>query len=345
MDKMTKKERLEAALKGEEVDRIPISIWQHFSTVDQDPVSLAEIQVRTAEKFDYDFIKLMPFGLYGVQPWGAQIEIYCKINNPPNVVQYGIQKLSDWERLEVIPPYMGSYGKQVELARHVGRLTKGKGLPYIQTIFSPLTTARKLAGDRVFSDMRESPETVKTALQIITDTTIGFIKANLEAGVSGFFLATQCCNTDTISEEEYHEFEEPYMLQLLQSYQNETFLNIGHLHGENGMFALFSKLPFTVINWHDRWCAPSLSEARKITDKCLAGGIREVPYYDENGNKVRESLLKGNDVKEIQEHVWEAIREVNGRGLIIAPGCCVDQEVTETSQFALRSAVNISAWR
>ena len=59
MDKMTKKERLEAALKGEEVDRIPISIWQHFSTVDQDPVSLAEIQVRTAEKFDYDFIKLM----------------------------------------------------------------------------------------------------------------------------------------------------------------------------------------------------------------------------------------------------------------------------------------------
>ena len=43
MDKMTKKERLEAALKGEEVDRIPISIWQHFSTVDQDPVSLAEI--------------------------------------------------------------------------------------------------------------------------------------------------------------------------------------------------------------------------------------------------------------------------------------------------------------
>ena len=176
---MTKKERLEAALKGEEVDRIPISIWQHFSTVDQDPVSLAEIQVRTAEKFDYDFIKLMPFGLYGVQPWGAQIEIYCKINNPPNVVQYGIQKLSDWERLEVIPPYMGSYGKQVELARHVGRLTKGKGLSYIQTIFSPLTTARKLAGDRVFSDMRESPETVKTALQIITDTTIGFIKAIL----------------------------------------------------------------------------------------------------------------------------------------------------------------------
>ena len=59
MDKMTKTERLKAALAGQEVDRVPISIWQHFSTVDQDPLSLAETQVKTARKFDYDFIKLM----------------------------------------------------------------------------------------------------------------------------------------------------------------------------------------------------------------------------------------------------------------------------------------------
>lgn len=340
MDKMTRTERLKAALAGQEVDRVPISIWQHFSTVDQDPVSLAETQVKTARKFDYDFIKLMPFGLYGIQPWGAQIDIFCKVNHPPLVAEYGIKETEDWGRLEVIPPYFGSYGKQVELARQVMKLTKGEDLPFIQTIFSPLTTARKLAGDRIFEDMRTNPKLLKEALQVITDTTIGFVKANIEAGVSGFFLATQCCNTDTITPEEYVEFEKYYMCKMIDTYKDATFLNIGHLHGENGMFEAFSQLPFSAISWHDRWCTPNLEEARKITGKCLVGGVREVPYFDADGNKVRESILKGENVREITAHVQEAIRQVDGRGLIIAPGCCVDQEITEISQYALRSAVN-----
>lgn len=39
---MNKAQRVEAAIKGESVDRIPFSIWYHLSGVDQDPVSLAE---------------------------------------------------------------------------------------------------------------------------------------------------------------------------------------------------------------------------------------------------------------------------------------------------------------
>ena len=49
---MTRQERIKAALQGQEVDRVPCSVWMHLSDVDQDPVSLAEEMVARNEEFD-----------------------------------------------------------------------------------------------------------------------------------------------------------------------------------------------------------------------------------------------------------------------------------------------------
>ncbi len=70
-----------------------------------------------------------------------------------------------------------------------GQAAKEKGLqlPFVQTIFSPLTTAKKLAGMRLFQDMRSHPDYVHQALKAITQTCIDFVAENLAAGVSGFF--------------------------------------------------------------------------------------------------------------------------------------------------------------
>lgn len=335
---MNKEERVRAALKCEEVDRVPINLWMHSSIADQDPRSLAELQVGIVKKYDYDFVKITPYGLYGVQDWGAKVKVFGKVNQPPVVVEPGIHDVKDWGKLEVIEPTYGAYGKCLQAAQYVSKLVD-KDMPYIMTLFDPITTARKLAGDRILSDMKENPVLFKQGLQVITDTTIKFIKANIEAGVSGFFLATQCCNSDFMTEEEFREFGMYFDKQVVDSYKDITYFNVGHLHGDHGMFRLYDELPFAALSWHDRWSTPSLAEARKITSKCLVGGIREIPYYDENGKQIRESLLVDGSVQEVVEHVHEAIDEVSGRGLIIGPGCCADQCATETNMYALRSAV------
>ena len=59
---MNREERVRAVLNGQEPDRIPASVWMHFSQYDQDPRSLAEAMVEFNETYDYDFIKMMPFG-------------------------------------------------------------------------------------------------------------------------------------------------------------------------------------------------------------------------------------------------------------------------------------------
>lgn len=335
---MNRLERIKAALNSEEVDYVPSNLWMHHSASDQDPRSLAEIQVEFAKKYDFDFIKLMPFGLYGVQDFGAKVKIFNKINKPPIVDDYGIHEVEDWGKLEVLPAYYGTYGKQVQLAQYTGKLTKGT-IPFIQTIFSPLTNARKLAGDRILLDIKQNPKLVKQALQVITDTTINFVKANIEAGVHGFFFATQCASYDFLTEDEYIEFGQYYDLQVINAYKDITYFNVAHIHGENVMFDLIEKYPVNCLNWHDRWTPISLTEARKRTNKCLLGGIREVPYYNDKKEVIRESLLVSGTVSEVEEHVIEAIEEIDGKGLIIGPGCVADQFSIEKNIFAIRRAV------
>lgn len=338
---MNRFERIKAALNFEEVDRIPVNLWMHFSAYDQNPKLLAEKQVEYARKYDFDFIKLAPFGLYGVEDWGVEIEYFNRINQPPTVQKFAIETIDDWKDLRVLPAIYGTYGKQLQLAQHVSKLSKGE-FPFIQTIFSPLTTAHKLAGDRLFLDIKENPKVIRQALDVITETTINFVQANIHAGVSGFFFATKTATTDLVTEDEYQTFGVPYDLQVINSYNKETFFNVAHIHGPHNLFHIIKEYPVNCLNWHDRWISPTLAEARKITDKCLLGGIREVPYYGENSQVVKKSLLVDGSVSEVENHVREAIDEVQGKGLILGPGCVADQEAAEKNIFAVRRASVIS---
>lgn len=323
---MKKEERIKIALESGETDRIPVSLWMHYSAIDQDPRVLAEAQVAMQQKYDFDFIKLMPFGLYGVADYeGVEIDYFNEVGQPPLVREFNIKEAKEWASLPTLSGTQGAFGKTIELAKHVAELTKGE-VPFIQTVFSPLTNARKMAGDRIFSDLKEDPVSFKKGLQAITDTTIEFVKANIEAGVSGFFFATQCASYSFMTEEEYEEFGVFYDLQVINAYKDITYFNVGHIHGENTMFELFSKLPFNALNWHDRWGGPLLEDARKITDKCLIGGLREVPYFDEKGNKIKESVIVNGSKEEIMEHMKEAVAPLETtRGIMFGPGCVANQ--------------------
>lgn len=72
---MNREERIRAALAGQPVDHVPVGAWMHLSEFDQDPISLAEAEAAFTEKYDFDYIKMMPFGLYSTQDFGNQITI------------------------------------------------------------------------------------------------------------------------------------------------------------------------------------------------------------------------------------------------------------------------------
>ncbi len=325
---MTRKERIMAALAKEEVDRIPLGMWYHLPHVDQDAVALAETQIHMAEDYGLDFIKMMPFGNYQAVDYGLSCTYYCTPTQAVFERKYDIESAEEWGELKELPGCYGCHGKTLAAAMQIAKQQKKKGLeiPFLQTIFSPLTIARKLAGDRIFTDMKEEPALLHHALDAIMRTSINFVKENVNAGVSGFFFASQCSSYDLMTEEEYREFGARYDVPILNSIKDDTFFNVIHIHGENTMFKLLSSYPVNCVNWHDRWVAPDLAQARTITDKCLMGGINE-------------SWLGKAEPGEIKIHIKEAVELGGRRGLILSPGCCASMKTPAENFYACRNAV------
>ena len=105
----------------------------------------------------------------------------------------------------------------------------------------------------------------------------------------------------------------------------------------------FEKLkdyPVNCLNWHDRHTWPSLKEARRLTDKCLMAGIRSAPYFV-NGVLQYDDIILDGTPAEIAEHVKDAISQVDGRGLILAPGCVVNPKASAENLMALRKATEL----
>ena len=255
------------------------------------------------------------------------------------ISRFAIQSPADYDALRAIPAIQGTYGKQIEFARELIR-RRTPGTPCIQTIFSPFSTLKKMAGDRLLKDMIFYPEAVHHALAAITATTLDFVSYNIDAGVDGFFFATQNAVRTMMSPDQFQEFGAFYDLQVIKSYAKKTWFNAVHIHGEDIYFNEVASYPVNAINWHDRHTWPTLKEARNLTDKCLMAGIKSAPYFVDGVIQYDDIVLDGTP-EEITAHVKDAIEQVDGKGLILGPGCVVNPKASEENLRALRKATEL----
>ena len=99
--------------------------------------------------------------------------------------------------------------------------------------------------------------------------------------------------------------------------KNHNFVVL-HLHGDLPDFELATKLPVDAINWHDQQTIPNLSEARKIFNGGLLGGLNA------------ESWKNLSNPEEISSLISSVYKSFKGSGLILAPGCVIPQFVSNT---------------
>jgi uroporphyrinogen decarboxylase len=123
--KMHKKERVQAALKLQPVDRPPYGFWTHMPGVDLDAVALSEATLTFARRYDLDFIKSMPNNLFAVEDWGCVCD-YSEISSggTGKVTKYGVTEAEDWRRLASLDLSAGAMGRELE---HLRTLTAGAG--------------------------------------------------------------------------------------------------------------------------------------------------------------------------------------------------------------------------
>jgi uroporphyrinogen decarboxylase len=320
---MTHWERVEAALKGDAVDRPPVSLWRHWPGEDNTAEGLAAATVKWQKAHDFDLIKFMPTGTYSVEDWGAVTTYAHNPSGTRTVTAPGLTKVEEWPGLEALDVTKGFLGQQNEALRLTAEAL-ADSVPILQTVFSPLTTARKLAGDRVFTHMRRHPDILKEGLKIIADTTARFAVAALGAGAHGVFFASQCSSYRLLGEPEYRAFGEPFDRIVLDAIQSSSRFNMVHAHGEDIMFDLLAAYPVQMMNWHDRLTWPSLAEARERFPGLLVGGIED-----------RRTLLSGT-AGDIQAEIRDALGQGQGR-LMVGPQCVMS---IETPDAQVRIAVD-----
>ena len=317
---MTGFKRITALLEGGQTDRPARSLWKHFPIVDQRADSLAERTIDFQRRYDWDFVKICHNGLYSIEDWGSEIRWPGHELERGEVIRFGIGSATDWERLEPLGTEAGALGRELEVVRRVaGHFDRE--VPVLATVFSPLTTAIKMRGERLFEDFESDPEALRRGLSVITDTTARFATEVMRAGADGIFFATQLATRDRLSVDQYREFGREFDLPVLEA-AGAGWFNLLHIHGDDPMIDRLADYPVAALNWHDRRSTASLDQVRNMSDKLFVGGVDEVGVLGQVGTP-------GDTAEErLATHLREAI-EAAGGGLVLGPGCVVPLEVSD----------------
>lgn len=309
---MNKIERIQAALAGREVDRLPYSFWSHLPGIDLDPLKLADYTYNFYKALDLDFIKTMANGMFAIEDFGCECDY-------SEVLTGGVSKLQstiiegpeDWDKIKPVDVTKGAYGRELSSIRFLMEKLKGEQVPVIVTEFSPLTTACKMSRGKVLEHLRVCPDKVKKALEVIARTAIKHANEAIKLGCSGIFFASQVSSFDQSTEEVYKEFGVPYDRMVLQGLSKQAWFNVVHIHGNNIMFELVKDYPVQGMSFHVWETNPSPVKFMKDAPNiCIVGGIERMSITQDN----RLALLK--DIAAMKEITKK-------RHLIMAPGCVI----------------------
>jgi uroporphyrinogen decarboxylase len=328
MPQMTRRERVKAALAGRPVDRPPVGFWRHWPGDDQNEDSLVEVTLDYQRRYDLDFIKLPVSSTYTVADWGVTHEYRGSIMGDRTYLDRAVNKVEDWDRIRLLDVSKGTYGWHLAALRRIIQ-RKDKDTPLIVTMFNPLSVLLYLAGDETgLVHLRRYPERVVPALQAVTETCALFAREAVNAGADGIFLSAKQASYEVMSDQEYQRFGRPGDLALLKAAAAGWF-NVLHLHGQHPMFSPLAGYPVQALNWHDRTAIPSLSEAAKIYHGALMGGVEQY------------QVLHFKTAEEVNAQVQDAIRQMDGRHLIVTPGCTYPVSVPHANLMAMRNAVEM----
>jgi uroporphyrinogen decarboxylase len=322
---MNKRERLEAAIAGQSVDRVPVALWRHFPGDDQDPASLAAATIAFQQRWDFDFVKVTPASSFQIKDWGVKDEWQGNTEGTRRYTYHPVERAGDWRKLKRLEARSGALGEQLKCLKMIVEALPN--VPVIQTVFSPLAQMKNLGGERLLIDLRQNTADVKAALETITQSTLAFVREIASTGAAGIFYAVQHATANLLSEAEFAEFGRASDLRILEAAQG-YWLNVVHIHGDNIYFDAVADYPVQVWNWHDRETDPSLTDGLAKITGAACGGI------------ARDSVMLCGQPDGVRRQVKDAITQTKGRRYIVGTGCVT---MIPTPEVNIRTAIECTA--
>ena len=322
---MSKPERVLAAVRGQELDCVPVSAWWHDFPREWSAKGLAEATLEAYRRYDWDFVKVNPRACYYAEDWGAQYVQSAEPYQQPKLIAPAVGSPDDLRRIAPLDVTQGAYGEQLAALSLIASGLGGEA-PFLQTVFSPLAAMSRLTGSTKYVQklMREAPEALLPALDAVAETLAAYSAACLQRGAAGVFFATvEWGSRDNISPDDYDRFARPFDLRVLAAVQDAPF-NVLHVCRDNNLLEHLLDYPVGVFQWGSRSPTnPSLAQIAAKTERALMGGIDH-----------QQTILKGAPA-DIAAEAEEALDATDGRRLLLAPECSINPQTPPQNLLAI----------
>ena len=328
---MTNRDRVMAALRGEVVDRVPLSFWMHHFVAENSVEGFVAESLRLARAFGWDYLKPQSRAQCFAEAWGLQYRaseeqaVAYTRTHAPCADAAGLRSLKPAE------PAAGALGEQLRALRQI-RAGVGPDTPIIWTVFSPLMVVPYLLPggvEQALAIAREEPAALEAALGAIAHTLAGYTRLALAAGADGLFYATNVARRDLFSAAECRRFQRPYDLQILAAAAAAPF-NVLHVCGSGVLFDEFVDYPVQAISWAQAEGNPSLADGRRRSGRAVMGGLPAKP------------VIVTLTPDAVADRARAAVREMGSRALLLGPDCSINPETPDALLQAARAALGSS---
>ncbi len=317
-----------AALRGEPVDRVPLSFWLHNFATENAVESFVAESLRLARDFDWDYLKPQSRAQCFAEAWGLEYQASGDRATPYTLKRAPCAGAGDLSRLQPASPSAGALGEQLEALRRI-RAGVGGDPPIIWTVFSPMMVVPYLLSggvEQALAIAREEPKALEAALDAIAHTLTVYARLAVAAGADGLFYATNVARRGLLTAEECRRFQRPYDLRVLSAVASAPFTAL-HVCGAGVHFDEFIDYPAQAFSWALGDGNPSLREVHRRTGRAVMGGLPAKPVI---------ATLTPAD---IAQRAHAAVKDMNGRSLLLGPDCSINPDTPEALLHAARAAL------
>lgn len=319
---MNKIERVRAALRGAEVDRVPAGFWFHFAPEFRGGEAMARRHIAYYRRADPDILKVM--NDTGYAPLDG----------------FHVAEPSDWARLRPTPLSDAHFQSHLEGLKSIVQ-ELGHEVLIMTTAFNPFHEAvailrRSLtpgeadeqAARRLFvHHARTQPEPLLAALQVMAEDLACFYRACIcEAGIAGIYYSAQGGERELMTDAEHARFVAPFDMHILNALRGVAEFVVGHFCGRALNLNRFVDYPVQVANWAHQAGNLSLGEGRM-----LFRGITVLGGLDERGP------LAYGPREALRREVEATLQQMGTRGFILGAGCTVPNDVDVGNLIYARS--------
>lgn len=296
---MIKRELIESVIAGEPVTRIPCMFWQAPSMYTC-PEEQAEKTAAFYEHHNSDIIKINNIPPIPVSSTGCHV--------PDEKTDLSMGSVNH-----------GPLHQQLQVLKSFIPMKKDSA-PVLFTVLSPLSSAAAMY-PHLLTDASVSPSQKEELLTDISERTCSLVRTAVEAGADGIFFITTLASYDALSPSLYRKYGFPYDIAVLSS--SPGWCNILHAEGKEIMFPLLRKYPVQFITRNAPDSLQGLKEMAALSQKSIIGGLS------------LDSLSQGR--RDYLEHeVYMALKETQGKRLIISPGTALPDSITQETTTWLK---------